>query len=68
MEEKWVLDKAEAKKKWFKISSEDLEAHSGSKAELVMAVRSAYGLSWEHASKQVDAFVKPVMTFKGGKK
>ncbi len=54
MEEKWVLNKAEAKKKWFKVSSEDLDAHSGSRAELVMAVRSE--------------FVKPVMTFKGSKK
>jgi uncharacterized protein YjbJ (UPF0337 family) len=51
---KWNQIKGKAKRKWGKLTDDDLDKVEGSRDELVGAVQERYGKSKEEAEKEVD--------------
>ncbi len=55
-EGKWDQLKGNAKKKWGKLTDDDLKQVEGDKDRLVGKVKEKYGISKEEAEKQVNDF------------
>ncbi len=55
-EGKWDKLKGNAKKKWGKLTDDDLKQVEGDKDKLVGKVKEKYGVSQEEAEKQVNEF------------
>lgn len=53
---KWNQIKGKAKKKWGKLTDDDLDRVEGSRDELVGAIQERYGESKEAAEKEVDSW------------
>ncbi|HEX5131473.1 MAG TPA: CsbD family protein [Candidatus Krumholzibacteria bacterium] len=56
MEQKWGEMQEQAKKRWDKLSDEDLKQIAGNKERLVGKIREKYSLSAQDAEKQVEQF------------
>ena len=55
-EGKWDQLKGNAKKKWGKLTDDDLQQVEGDKDRLVGKVKEKYGISKEEAEKEVNEF------------
>ncbi len=53
---KWKQIKGQAKKKWGKLTDDDLDKMEGSRDELVGKIQERYGKSREAAEKEVDSW------------
>jgi len=53
---KWKQIKGQAKKKWGKLTDDDLDKVEGSRDEVVGKIQERYGKSKEAAEKEVDAW------------
>ncbi len=53
---KWKQIKGQAKKKWGKLTDDDLDKMEGSRDELVGKIQERYGKTREAAEKEVDAW------------
>ncbi len=53
---KWKQIKGQAKKKWGKLTDDDLDKMEGSRDELVGKIQERYGKSREAAEKEVDTW------------
>ncbi|MBM4026134.1 MAG: CsbD family protein [Planctomycetes bacterium] len=51
---KWNKIKGQAKKKWGKLTDDDLDKVEGSRDELVGVIQEKYGKSKDAAEKEVD--------------
>jgi uncharacterized protein YjbJ (UPF0337 family) len=56
VEGKWKQMKGGVKKKWGKLTDDDLDVIAGKKDQLVGKVQERYGISREEAQKQVDSY------------
>jgi len=56
VEGKWKQMKGGVKKKWGKLTHDDLDVIAGKKDQLVGKVQERYGISREEAQKQVDSY------------
>jgi uncharacterized protein YjbJ (UPF0337 family) len=56
VEGKWKQMKGGVKKKWGKLTDDDLDVIAGNKDQLVGKVQERYGISREEAQKQVDSY------------
>lgn len=52
----WKQLKGEAKKRWGKLTDDDLDVIAGERDKLIGKVQEHYGLAEEEASKEVDDF------------
>ncbi|MGE5294992.1 MAG: CsbD family protein [Solirubrobacterales bacterium] len=55
---KWNQMKGRAKKKWGKLTDDDLDRVEGSRDELVGMIQERYGKSKDAAEKEVDAWTE----------
>jgi uncharacterized protein YjbJ (UPF0337 family) len=53
---KWKQLKGQAKKKWGKLTDDELDRIEGSRDELVGLIQEHYGKTREEAEKEVDAW------------
>ena len=58
MKGKWNEMKGEAKKRWGKLTDDDLTAVSGEKDRLVGILQQKYGYSKEEAEKEYNSFME----------
>ena len=49
----WETSKVEARKRWDKLTEEDLNEIEGQRDKLVLRLQKLYGLEWEEAEAQV---------------
>ena len=53
---KWKQIKGQAKRKWGRLTDDDLDKMEGSRDELVGKIQERYGKSKEAAEKEVDSW------------
>ncbi|KMK75020.1 CsbD family protein [Alkalihalobacillus pseudalcaliphilus] len=53
---RWNQMKGEAKKKWGKLTDDDLQQVDGDKDKLIGKVQERYGITKEEAKKDVDSW------------
>jgi uncharacterized protein YjbJ (UPF0337 family) len=53
---KWAQVKGEARRKWGKLTDDDMEVIAGSKDKFVGRVQERYGIAKEEAERQIDAW------------
>jgi uncharacterized protein YjbJ (UPF0337 family) len=51
---RWAQVKGEARRKWGKLTDDDMEVIAGSKDKFVGRVQERYGIAKEEAQKQID--------------
>ena len=56
MSGKWKQLKGKARKKWGKLTDDDLDRISGSRDELIGVLQERYGKSREEIEKEVDSW------------
>ena len=56
LEGKWKQMKGEAKKKWERLTNDDLDYAEGNRDKLVGALQERYGHTKDTAEKEVDTF------------
>ena len=60
---KWTQMKAEVRKKWGKLTDDDLDVIAGERERLVGKIQERYGIAKEEAEKQVAAWSLPDTTY-----
>ena len=66
IEGKWTQMKGEVRRKWGKLTDDDLEIIGGSKDKLVGRIQERYGIAKEVAEKQLDEWSRTVRPPKCG--
>ena len=56
---KWTQIKGEVRKKWGKLTDDDLDVIAGERERLVGKIQERYGIAKEEAEKQVAAWSVP---------
>jgi uncharacterized protein YjbJ (UPF0337 family) len=54
IEESWDVFKARVKKKWCRLTNEDVEVIAGRRDKLESKIRERYGFAEEHIRKEID--------------
>ena len=57
---KWSQVKGEIRRKWGKLTDDDMEVLAGSKDKFVGRVQERYGIAKEEAERQIDEWFKTV--------
>jgi uncharacterized protein YjbJ (UPF0337 family) len=58
IEGNWKLLKTRIKKKWGKLTDDDLNAIDGRRNQLEKAIRGHYGFSADHVRKEIDDWLR----------
>ena len=56
---KWTQFKGEAKRKWGKLTNDDLDVIEGDKEKLIGKLQERHDMTREQAEKEVDSFRLP---------
>lgn len=58
IEGNWTQYKTHVKAQWGKLSSDKVDAIAGKRDQLVDQIQEAYGVAYDEADKQINAFQK----------
>lgn len=59
MEGKWKQFKGSVKEQWGKLTDDDLDVIAGKKDQLVGKIQERYGISRDHAEREVNSWTGP---------